>query len=74
MARKGRLQEVMSRAMHADDPELYSVAYRDFDKIKEVPLKEFLHLSENFQTIPASRIVYVKRLDEVVYTKSSRAG
>ncbi len=69
MARKGKLQEIMSRALHADDPRLYSVTYRDFDELKEVSLQEFLKLSEDFQTIPANRIVYVKRLNEIVYRK-----
>jgi len=71
MARKGKLQEVMSRALHADDPKLYTVTYRDLDELKEVSLQEFLKLSEDFQTIPASRIVYVKRLSEIVYRKAS---
>ncbi len=71
MARKGKLQEIMSRALHADDPRLYSVTYRDFDELKEVSLQEFLKLSEDFQTIPASRIVYVKKLNEIVYRKAN---
>ncbi len=71
MARKGKLQEIMSRALHADDPSLYSVTYRDFDELKEVSLQEFLKLSEDFQTIPASRIVYVKKLNEIVYRKAN---
>ncbi len=71
MVRKGKLQEVMSKALHADDPKLYTVAYRDFDALREVSLQEFLELSEDFQTIPASRIAYVKRLNEVVYTKAN---
>lgn len=71
MARKGKLQEVLSRALHADDPELYTVAYRDLDQLKEVSLKEFLKLSENFELIPAGRIVYVKRLGEVIYSKTA---
>lgn len=70
MARKGKLQEVISKALHADDPELYTIAYRDFDEIKQVPLQDFLKLSEGFQTIPASRIVYVKRLNEIVYRRA----
>lgn len=70
MTKKGKLQEVLSRALHADDPELYTVAYRDLDQLKEVPLKEFLKLSENFELIPAGRIVYVKRLGEVIYSKT----
>ena len=70
MVRKGRLEETFSKAMHADDPKLYTVAYRDYDEIKELPLLEFLQVSEDFQTIPASRIVYVRRLNETVYRKS----
>ncbi|MFQ5941542.1 MAG: DUF504 domain-containing protein [Nitrososphaerales archaeon] len=69
MVRKGRLEETLSKALHADNPKLYSVAYRDYEEIKKVPLLEFLRLSEDFQTIPASRIVYVKRLDYIVYKK-----
>ncbi|MGI0036911.1 MAG: DUF504 domain-containing protein [Nitrososphaera sp.] len=70
MVRKGILQEIISKALHADDPKLYNVAYRDFDEVKEVSLQEFLKLSEDFQTIPASRIIYVKRSDEVVYKRA----
>ena len=70
MVRKGRLEEIFSKAMHADDPKLYTVAYRDYDEIKELPLLEFLQVSEDFQTIPASRIVYVRRLNETIYRKS----
>lgn len=70
MVRKGVLEEIISKALHADDTALYTVAYRDFDEIKEVSLLEFLHLSENFQTIPASRIVYVRRANEILYKKA----
>ncbi|MGH9933700.1 MAG: DUF504 domain-containing protein [Nitrososphaerales archaeon] len=70
MVRKGKLQEILSKALHADDPNLYSVAYRDFDEIKQISLQDFLKLSEDFQTIPASRIIYVKRSNEVVYKRA----
>jgi uncharacterized protein (UPF0248 family) len=70
MVRKGKLQEIISKALHADDPKLYMIGYRDFDEIKQVPLQDFLKLSEDFQTIPASRIVYVKRSNEIVYRRS----
>lgn len=69
MVRKGKLAEILSKAVHADNSELYMVAYRDFVKIKEVSLSEFLKLSEGFQLIPASRIVYIKRLNETLYKK-----
>ena len=52
MTRKGRLEEIFSKALYADDATLYSVSYRDFESIIEVPLQEFLKLSENFALIP----------------------
>lgn len=70
MVRKGKLQEIISKALYADDPKLYSVGYRDFDEIKQVSLQEFLKLSEDFQTVPASRIVYIKRSNEIVYKRA----
>jgi len=70
MVRKGKLQEILSKAIYADDPKLYTISYRDFDEIKQVSLQEFLKLSEDFQTIPASRIVYIKRSNEIVYKRT----
>ncbi|MEM2760040.1 MAG: DUF504 domain-containing protein [Nitrososphaerales archaeon] len=70
MARKGKLEEIFSRAMHADDPALYTVGYRDYDEIKELSLLDFLDVSENFQIIPANRIKYVKRAGEIIYSRS----
>ncbi|AIF83323.1 hypothetical protein NTE_01253 [Candidatus Nitrososphaera evergladensis SR1] len=70
MTRKGRLEEIFSRALYADDPFLYFVSYRDFDSIVEVPLQEFVLLSENFSVIPASRIAKVRRGNETLYKKS----
>jgi len=71
MVRKGRLQEIISKAIYADDPKLYTIAYRDFNEIKEVSLPEFLQMSEDFQTIPASRILSIKRLNETIYKKAT---
>ena len=68
--RKGVLEEVLSRALHADDPGKYSVVYREFNRAREIGLLEFLELSENFKTIPASRIILVKKGDEVLYRTS----
>jgi hypothetical protein len=69
MTRKGRLEEIFSRALYADDPTLYSVSYRDFDNIVEVPLQEFLRLSENFAVIPPNRILLVKKNGQILYQK-----
>lgn len=69
MARKGRLEEIFSKALYADDAALYSVSYRDFENIVEVRLPEFVTLSENFEVIPPNRIVLVKKGDQILYRK-----
>ena len=48
---------------------LYFVSYRDFENIVEVPLQEFLKLSENFALIPQNRILLVKKNEQVLYQK-----
>jgi len=68
MARKGRLEEIFSKALYADNADLYSVSYRDFENIIEVTLQEF-ELSEYFQVVPQSRIVLVKKGHQVLYRK-----
>ncbi|HET7391128.1 MAG TPA: DUF504 domain-containing protein [Nitrososphaeraceae archaeon] len=69
MTRKGILEEVFSKALYADNPDLYSVSYRDFDSIIEVPLPEFIRLSENFELIPSNRVFEVKKGQIVLYHK-----
>ena len=70
MARKGRLEEIFSKALHSDDdPSIYTVSYRDFENVIEVPLPEFVRISEDFAVIPASRIVLVMRKGKILYRK-----
>lgn len=69
--RKGRLEEIFSKALYADDPRRYSVSYRDFESVVQVPLLEFLKLSENFELIPANRIIVVSKDGNVLYRKFS---
>jgi hypothetical protein len=69
--RKGKLEEIISKALYADNPDFYSVSYRDFDSIVEVPLAEFIKVSENFEVIPNTRIVSVRRGNTILYSKSS---
>jgi len=68
--RKGKLEEILSKARFYDDILLYQVSYRDFDSIVTVPLKEFISLSSTFELIPISRIVEIKRGTKIVYSKS----
>lgn len=69
MTRKGRLKEIFSKALYADDPNLYSVSYREFNSIIKVSLPEFLRLSENFEIIPPNRIFLITREGKVLYRK-----
>lgn len=69
MTRKGRLQEIFSKALYADNPDLYSVSYRDFGSIVEVPLLEFINISENFELIPSNRVLLVRKERKVLYRK-----
>ena len=69
MPRKGRLDEIFSKALYADDASQYLVSYHDFDNIVDMPLPEFVRLSEDFAVIPQSRIVEVRRGDQVLYRK-----
>jgi len=68
--KKGKLEEILSKARFYDDIELYQVSYRDFDNIVTIPLKEFILLSSTFELIPISRIVEIKKGTTVVYSKS----
>ena len=69
--RKGKIEEILSKARFYDDIDLYQVSYRDFDNITSVTLKEFIYLSSNFESIPISRIVEIKKGSEVIYSKSN---
>jgi hypothetical protein len=69
MTRKGQLDEIFSKALYADNAALYSVGYRDFDQIIEVPIMKFMELSNNFEVIPRSRIILVKKGEQILYRK-----
>lgn len=69
--RKGRLEEIFSKALYADDPKLYSVYYRDLDSLLEVSLSEFVKASENFELIPANRVMKISKEGKVLYLKKN---
>jgi uncharacterized protein (UPF0248 family) len=69
LVRKGKLEDMFSRALYADNPKLYKLTFRDFENYKEVSLDEFIVLSENFQKIPASRIIRIELSGDVLYEK-----
>lgn len=66
--KKGKLKEIISRALYADITEKYTVVYRDMNTYPEVALSEFLRNGE----IPFSRIVEIRRDGMTVWKKASR--
>jgi len=70
MSRKGKLAEIFSKAKYADNPTSYIVGYLDFEIIKEVTLPEFIEISDNFETIPITRIQYVKKGNRILFSKT----
>jgi uncharacterized protein (UPF0248 family) len=67
--KKGKLQEILSKALYADNPSLYIVSYRDFDTMNSIPLLEFIEISHNFEIIPATRIVQITKEEKIIYQK-----
>ena len=70
MPRKGKLTEIFSKAKYADNPNSYIVGYLDFDIIKKVTLPEFIEISDSFETIPITRIYYIKKGNRILFSKT----
>ena len=69
VVRKGIIEEIFSKAKFADDPNTYKVFFRDFDTIKKVTLPDFIVESNNFETIPITRIEMIKKDNEILFEK-----
>jgi hypothetical protein len=69
MPRKGRIAEIFSKALYADNPTSYTVGYLDYNIIKEITLPEFIRESNNFETIPISRIQFVKKGNRILFSR-----
>ncbi|MDF0680512.1 MAG: DUF504 domain-containing protein [Candidatus Nitrosocosmicus sp.] len=70
MPKKGKLEEIISKALYADDASSYLVTYRDYKDYKIITLSDFILVSENFQTIPASRITKIELKGRLLYKKN----
>ncbi len=70
MVKKGKIEEIFSKARFADEPNTYKVFFRDFDTIREVALLDFIIESNNFETIPITRIEMIKKDDKILFEKS----
>ena len=69
MVKKGAIEEIFSKALYADTPEMYKIYYRDFENLKEKTLTEFIKESDNFQTIPISRIEKIIKNNTILFEK-----
>lgn len=73
MAKKEGLKK-FNKARFADNAKKYTVLYRDFKKIKEITLSEFIKESNNFQTIPITRIETIKKNHRILFEKNSQSS
>lgn len=67
---KGKIKEITSRAKFGDSMTDYKIVYRDFERLVEVSLDEFLKISNNFETIPMSRIQIIKKKNKILFQKT----
>ena len=70
MTKKGVIEEIFSKARFGNKAETYKIFYRDFEKIIEVTLPEFIKVSENFEIIPISRIEKITKNNTVLFEKN----
>lgn len=69
--RKGKIKEIFSKAIHSDNPNLYTISYRDLNRIVSVTLPEFLELSDNLELIPVTRIHQIRKENKILYERLS---
>lgn len=67
--RKGAIREIISKALYYDDPSDYRIFYRDFENVVEVSLEEFIESSNFLETIPITRIVEIRKANQVIFKK-----
>ena len=72
MTKKGVIDEIFSKARFGNEAETYKIFYRDFEKIIETTLPEFIKVSKNFETIPISRIKKITKNNTVLFEKITK--
>ncbi len=73
MTKKGVIAEIFSKARFGNEAGTYKIFYRDFEKIKEVTLPEFIKVSENFETITVNRIRMITKNNTILFEKNTRS-
>ncbi len=69
MVKKGIIEEIFSEARFSEEPNLYMVSFRDYEKIREITLPKFIKESDNFQKIPSSRITKIRKNNKILFEK-----
>lgn len=72
MSKKGIIEEIFSKARFSDDMKAYKIFYRDFKRLRETTIDEFIKESNNFQTIPITRIEVIKKNHRILFEKNSK--
>lgn len=70
--KKGVIEEVFSKARFSNNPNEYKIFYRDFERIIVKSLPEFIKESNDFQTIPISRIEKIERNNSILFEKKKQ--
>jgi len=70
--KKGIIEEVFSIAQFSEEVNLHIVSFRDFEKIREITLPNFIIKSDNFQKIPPSKITEIRRSHTILFEKISK--
>jgi uncharacterized protein (UPF0248 family) len=68
---KGKIKEIISKAKFSDNMADYKIVYRDFERLVELRLDDFLKMSNNFETIPMSRIQIIKKKNKILFQKAN---
>ena len=71
VVKKGIIEEIFSKAQFSEEANLYIVSFRDFEKIREITLPNFIIESDNFQKILSSRITKI-RSHTILFEKISK--
>ncbi len=69
MAKKGVIADIFSKSKFTEESQSYKIFYRNFEKIIETTLPEFMIQSDNLQTIPISRIKKIKKNNTILFEK-----
>ncbi|MGQ0376280.1 MAG: DUF504 domain-containing protein [Nitrososphaerota archaeon] len=66
---KGKIKEIISKAKFGECMSDYKIVYRDFERLVEISLNEFLKISNNFEVIPMSRVQIIKKKNKILFQK-----